>query len=361
MNIYLSAYLDKNLGDDLMIRLLVHSFPEHRFYLYCPDPLYFPDLGAYPNLQPTSLPVRELGRAKEPRFDTYLRIGGSIFGMRGRRTPFIRYQNALRIGRMARKGLKSAIIGCNVNRFSSSLARRTAQKEFKTIGLATVRDEASFAFARPLKNESRLFLCPDMLFSLPDSFYSSTAEKDGPLGVSVYHSKYLTEENKTYCRTMADFCDRYGEQTGKEIHLLAFDSGRENDRLAAEEILSQMKRREVCKIIAHRGDGSEMLNAISRCGAIVGTRFHAIVLALRLGVPFIPISYSEKTENLLRDIEYRGPQFDFFPMDNPHTTERLLQAVLSPEYTVGADPAQLMKEAGGHMQRLREYLDSSAE
>ena len=358
MNIYVSAYLDQNLGDDLMIRLLVHHFPEHQFYLHCPDPLYFPDLGAYPNLQPTSLSLRELGRSTTPRFGACLRIGGSIFGMRGRRTPFLRYRDALRVGRMTRRGLKSAIIGCNVNAFSSSLVRRTAQKEFKTIGLATVRDKASLAFAAPLKQDSRLFLFPDMLFSLPDAFYSPQTKTDAPLGVSVYHAKYLPSENETYCRAMAEFCDRYAEETGKKIHLLAFDAGRENDRLAAEEILGQMKRRESCKIIAHRGDGSEMLGEIARCGAIVGTRFHAIVLALRLGVPFVPVSYSEKTENLLRDIEYRGPRFDFSRMDDPQTTERLLQAALSPDYSVGANLPRLMEEAEGHMQTLREYLDS---
>lgn len=33
MNIYLSGYLDRNLGDDLMLKIIAYRFREHNFYV----------------------------------------------------------------------------------------------------------------------------------------------------------------------------------------------------------------------------------------------------------------------------------------------------------------------------------------
>ena len=356
MKLYVSAYLDKNLGDDLMLWLLSTNFPEHSFHLYCPNPEFFPVLPDCDNLFSTAIPLKALQKTPEKKFDGYIRIGGSLFEMKGIRTPIYRYLNALRVGKWMRKGFKSAIIGCNVSTFSSKMAECTTKKEFRTFGLATVRDEKTLRFARSLKSSDRLHVFPDMLFSLPPSFFPAKKEAGGPLGISVYRSKYLPVENDTYYNVMAAFCDQYIEKTKNAVHFFAFDTGLEDDTLAAEEIRKRMKHADQTKFFPHQNVNSRLLPEMAKCSAIVCTRFHAIVLAMRLGIPFVPISYSEKTENLLRDIGYTGEKITFSEMDDT-TPAALMTAVVSPDYTVSADLSDLISQAGGHMQKLKEYLN----
>lgn len=356
MRIYVSAYLDKNLGDDIMLWLLATHFPEHSFHLYCPNPDYFPILPDCDNLSLTTIPLKGIQKSPKKKFDGYIRIGGSLFEMKGIRTPIYRYLNALRMEKWMRKGFKSAIVGCNISTFPSKMAEFTAKKEFRTFELATVRDQKTFRFAQPLKAPEHLYAYPDMLFSLPSSFFPLERKEDGPLGLSVYRSKYLPTENSAYYKAMAAFCDQYIETTQNAVHFFAFDTGLEDDTLAAEEIRKRMKHAVRTKFFPHQNVGSRLLPEMAKCSVIVCTRFHAIVLAMRMGIPFVPISYSEKTESLLHDIGYKGMKIMFSEIDDT-TPVALMDAVTSLDYTVSADLSDLISLGEGHMQKLRDYLD----
>lgn len=34
MKVFLDAYLNNNLGDDLMIQMVANRYPQHQFYIY---------------------------------------------------------------------------------------------------------------------------------------------------------------------------------------------------------------------------------------------------------------------------------------------------------------------------------------
>ncbi len=355
MNFYVSAYLDKNLGDDLMLWLLCTHFPEHSFHLYCVNPEYFPVLPDCKNLLSTEVPLKVVLRSRDNPYDGYLRIGGSLFEMKGVRTPVYRFLHALQLESAMRRGFKSAVIGCNISTFPSTLAQLTTKKEFRTFGLATVRDQRTFRFASALKAPEHLFFYPDMLFSLPSSFFPSKKGPDGPLGVAVYRSKYLPEENSRYYDVMAAFCDLYIEKNNRPVHFFAFDTGLENDNLAAQEIQRRMTHAQQTALCSHNGHGWALLAEMSKCSAMVCTRFHAIVLAMLMHIPFVPISYSEKTDNLLCDIGYEGVTFTFTGMRDT-TPEALLRASEKLDYSVSAATNDLNVQAEGHMRQLKAYF-----
>lgn len=48
----------------------------------------------------------------------------------------------------------------------------------------------------------------------------------------------------------------------------------------------------------------EALNILADSSIVVGSRFHANILGLVLGKTIIPLSYSKKTDNALKDIGY---------------------------------------------------------
>lgn len=58
------------------------------------------------------------------------------------------------------------------------------------------------------------------------------------------------------------------------------------------------------------GNIEEALNFLGQSQIIVGTRFHANILGLILEKTIIPIIYSNKTEEFLKDIDFKGKVFD---------------------------------------------------
>ena len=66
----------------------------------------------------------------------------------------------------------------------------------------------------------------------------------------------------------------------------------------------------------YRGNIVEALNKIADSQIVVGTRFHANILGLIMKKTIIPIAYSDKTINVLKDMNYKGKIFDIRDIGN---------------------------------------------
>lgn len=84
---------------------------------------------------------------------------------------------------------------------------------------------------------------------------------------------------------------------------MAFDTGKEDDLFACQAVRSLMQFPDGAEIVAHH-DGTEIPAAFARCEKIIAARFHAAVLALRMGIPFFPLIFREKMRNLVLDQNY---------------------------------------------------------
>ena len=92
-------------------------------------------------------------------------------------------------------------------------------------------------------------------------------------------------EDCAYSRAMAELADEWVRKTGKDVILMAFDTGEENDVFACQAVRSLMEFSDHAEIAAHKG-GTEIPAAFAQCEKIIAARFHATVLALRMGIPF---------------------------------------------------------------------------
>ena len=122
------------------------------------------------------------------------------------------------------------------------------------------------------------------------------------LGISVMH-RAGDREDCAYYQSMAAAADEWIQKTGKGVILMAFDTGKEDDLFACHAVRKLMRFPQNVEIVAHN-DGTEIPMAFSRCGKIIGARFHSMVLSLRMGISFFPVIFRDKMRNLIQDLDY---------------------------------------------------------
>ena len=84
-------------------------------------------------------------------------------------------------------------------------------------------------------------------------------------------------------------------ETGRNVCLLCFNTGLEDDVSVANQVYGIMKNKHMTEIIRYK-DINDMLKNIKRCGTILEIRFHSAMLALKWALPLLPIAYSDKTK-----------------------------------------------------------------
>ena len=283
--IHLTGYFDRNFGDDMMMKLVVRNLPEITFLV---DSTADTSLLSEPN-------VLQMDREVCHRFPKLVVTGSG----------FMINSNAAFITEVRRflKGHHPGdyCLGCNLEPLDHFLKRYLIGRKLNKFRLITCRDRRSFRWL--LKNTRRPEICylPDILFSLPEAWLPRMGEQD-QLGISLMH-RIGDREDCAYYRTMAEAADEWIRKTGKGVVLMAFDTGKEDDPFACRAVRSMMQYPERVEIISHR-DGTEIPAAFARCQKIIGARFHSMVLALRMGIPFFPIVFREKMRNLMDDLNY---------------------------------------------------------
>lgn len=322
MRILLDGYIDHNLGDDLMLFLAADELSDHELYTLS-DKL---------NIANVSLTDKKSG------FDCYLKIIGSGFLLHNSISiPYrIREMRAER-----RYAEKRAVIGCSVSSFPNKIAEVVIRRQLSQYDLVTVRDKFSYLYMEKKVGKVQCEKYPDMVFSLPEEMIPDV-NSEGLLGISAHNSVSLQEIAKT--------ADSYIERTGNGVLLLCFNMGRENDEAAAKAVFDMSGNKDKLEIVRYT-EISDMLRNMKRCACILGIRFHSIVLAARIGIPFVPVAYSRKTLDTLQEIGYSGKILDT-DFNSNEAIERILEAK---PYAISSD---IISSAKQHILRFKEYLEN---
>lgn len=352
MNIYLSAYVNRNFGDDVMIRQLCNAFPSHNFLLFAPKYReMFDTIADIPNLKLSDISLEQFSKCCKSD-DAFIKIGGSMFIIKSRRTLINRTKELHYLKRIKKRGCKLAVIGCNVGPFASSIHRQVAVNELALYDLITVRDKASYDFIRERTKCPDLRLYPDILFGLKDSLPNNNSN-DNSLCISAFKDGGDGEYNSK----MAALADHYIEATGGRVKLLIFEATEKSDYISAGKIYSLAENKNKIDIIIHR-TGKEITEAICACNCIVCTRFHSIVMAITAEKQFVPIVYSNKSQNLLNDLNYNGLIYSFDNMDSFDIDKALDHLIYNKAASINADIIQLCANAKMHMEVLNNFLNT---
>lgn len=352
-NFVVTGYLDRNFGDDMMIRILADAFPDGMFYINFSKIDAAMSFESIPNIRPNTHSPEIL-----QNLTAMVEIGGSIYHIY-KKIALRRLKTFLATKRYYggfSNNTKMVTLGCNINPIRDRRSAFVMKMILNGSALFTVREQFSIDTAKKIAPSSNSYRFHDIVFSMPDSFIDSSVPCENALGISVYRSYFSAERARHYsrfCKKMTALSDAYIEQTGNDVILLAFDTGNENDLHAAHYIRDHSRHPEKIRIVAHDDDGTNIINAIKRCRVVLGVRFHSIVMSIRLGVPFIPVAYSAKTDHLLEDLHYNGKLYRYESIaDEP--TETILCDLLSAE----AMPltSEVRESAAMHIKKLKEVI-----
>ena len=301
MRLKLYGYCAGNLGDDLMIALLLRRYPKIRFF--CDSWAVETDrFRKFPNFENMEALQRKYGRVNHllniltgyRREDFFIRriresrekackgavyMGGSIYTPR---TPVFREEDKLKNGPLF-------VVGAS---FTGDAA--AYRDYFRRCGGVVFRDRASI---RQFPGLEHIRLAPDVVLNLP----AQPAEPDGSVLICVmdfYAREELRPWAEVYEKRMLDIC----RECTKPV-LVSFCQ-KQGDETALRRIAENLGK--PVQTLCYGEDPTPILEAFARADRVIATRLHSLVLAVRYGKPVFALAYEEKVSNLASDMGLSG-------------------------------------------------------
>lgn len=337
MKIYVNAYLFKNLGDDLFLNILTHRYPQHMFYII--SNIYKSEQNRKVLKNTFFMKVlNKLGLKSNIYINTKdisISIGGSMY-IEG--WPLMKKNKTF-------GNNPYYILGSNFGPYKTQEFYQEAYKLFEGAEDVCFRDQYSYSLFEKLPN---VRCAPDIVFTLDTSKIQITNEKKVIISVIDCETKIGKQYQEKY-ENMIKYMIRFFTQRHYRICLMSFCKI-ENDEKAIKRIIESLEDniKENVEEYDYEGEVEEALNVIGQAEIIVGTRFHANILGLLLKKTVIPIIYSDKTKDLLKDIDFKGKIIDIKKEENCILQEKDL------EYK--KDITEQIKEAEKQFQKLDEVL-----
>lgn len=296
MNILVDAFTEKNLGDDLFLKILFDRYSKNiEWYVICSSN---EKLTAFKNYKNVKRYDRKVQKFKN--FDAVINIGGSIFIQGGHwwiRQLISRMKYAFP---MKLRHKPVFIVGCNFGPCNSRLMyllNKVFIKYFVTD--ICFRDRQSYKLFDTIKHSR---YNPDIVFGLDVT--NIVKDKDhNKVGICVmnFESERI---NECFASKMAELTIEFNKQN-KTVEYFSFCKT-QNDAEAYARIKNKLGKEydKKIKFLEYDGDIKNFLEEFSSCHAIITLRFHSLVLAQLMKIKYYPIVYSNKTVNLLQDQEY---------------------------------------------------------
>lgn len=306
MKIYLNSYLENNLGDDLFVKILLERYKNHQFYSITTNKTYN---NRFKNLNVFSQPfivkiIKKFGLKKifANKCDIAITLGGSMYiQQKGDEN------RSLSIGKKPHY-----ILGANVGPYSTQKYFEKVYTLFQEAEDVCLRETYSYELFKDIKQVRK---ASDIVFSLNSkNIPKLPTSKVVLFSVISCANKSSIEFQEKYEQLIINMIHLYAD-LGYKIKLMSFCK-LEGDEEAIKRIKSK------CKIdineYFYTGNIDEALLVIKQSQIIVASRFHAVILGLLFNKVVVPITYSDKTINVLNDLDFKGPIMDIKEISKIH-------------------------------------------
>ncbi len=311
----LYAYLQDNVGDDLMVGILLKRYPDVLFFFDYPEsPSHGIRFESYRNFLNLSAFYRRWERINHflnlitfnKRKDFFYRkalkylrskvrcsvyIGGSLYQQH---TGITVQQEEIKL-----EDGPLFIIGANFGPYHDETFLKDFHEYFSRCGHVCFRDKKSYGLFSDLGNVS---VAPDVVFNMNPVLPSTRGNKVLISVIDVRQRKNLQFYADQYINFISRACCSAVNQG--LIPILVSFCKPEGDEEMVDEIRHSlpMQVREKTEIYLYGEDG-KLLSLFAESCFVIATRFHAMILALIYHVPFFCISYNEKINNVLEDLD----------------------------------------------------------
>ena len=358
--IYLKCVYKKNLGDDLLVKIICDRYPKEKFYL-----MNYLGGGISPkisNLNEKKITIttfrifRKIAHITKSfhiienhiikKCDFVVSIAGSIF----METKALETDGRIDWFKNVKKDLY--LIGSNIGPiFSKSYVERVKRDVFSRAKDICLRDKKSYELVKDIKS---VRYAPDIVFSFDVDKYKNIIEKKKVI-ISVINIddkiKQMVNPNKSkYYHLINDFINKFIDE-GYEVELFSFCSA-EKDDVAISELLTQNDNHSKVKTVYYDGNIDSAIKELASAKVIIGTRFHANVIGMLLNKTVIPIIYNDKTRELLKDLSFKGKYVDLDSIDEFNIND-LKEKNL--DYKINIEKQK--KEAEKHFEKLDKILE----
>ena len=193
-------------------------------------------------------------------------------------------------------------MGSNFGPYQTLPFYKAYERLFSTVQDVCFRDESSYAEFKHLPN---VRTAPDVVFSMDTKGLNDTRIEKSVI-ISVIDLSWrdeLVNFQDDYENSILKISEKLIER-GYKVVLMSFCQY-EGDENAINRILSQTSDQNITKYF-YDGDIEESIDIINHSSGVIATRFHSMILGWIFKKPVFPFIYSNKTLNVLNDIEYDG-------------------------------------------------------
>ena len=316
--IFVKAYFKRNLGDDLFVKILLDRYKDKKFITIAPD--------CYKEILPSNIVIKKnrriinavLKKITNNKYDlSHKYIDKSDFTVLIGGSMFIQSKNK-KYKRNNYYGKKYYILGSNFGPYYDEKFYDEYLNIFKYAEDVCFREKKSYDLFTSLKN---VRWAPDVIFSLDTSNIKFTDNRKVIISVIDCKRKIGEQYEKIYEEKILDLI-YFLISKDYNICLMSFCKD-EGDEEAINKILEKIdyeKRKNVNKYF-YNGKIEEALNILGDSQIVIGSRFHANILGLLLNKVVLPIAYSDKMLNVLKDIEFNGKIIDIRNMNEFNVDE----------------------------------------
>ena len=305
--VFIMAYLRKNLGDDLFIKMLLEKYKNIDFYIKYDKHEFLDYFKKYENLhilhgKDTD---EELYNSDVNEYDAYIYIGGSIF-MEGGSCYNLSEKFYDFVKRCKENNKPFCYISCNYEPYKTQEYFDLSRKNFITCTDICFRDLYSYNLFSDIET---VRYAPDFVFSYNLPEVSKIKNSVGISVIDLSIRQDLKDQEEKYlnflCKNIKNYID-----FENEVYLFSFCE-HEGDENTINKILDKFPNETKIHQVNFTGDLDEFLKKYSQMEYMICARFHAMILSTMAEQKIYVMSYSKKIDRVIDDLELNLPILHF--------------------------------------------------
>ncbi len=309
--VFIMAYLRKNLGDDLFIKMLLEKYTNLDFYIKYDKHEFLDFFKKYDNLhilygKDTD---EELYNSDVNDYDAYIYIGGSIF-MEGGVCYNLSEKFYDFVKRCKENNKPFCYISCNYGPYKTQEYFDLSRKNFMTCTDICFRDLYSYNLFSDIEN---VRYAPDFVFSYKLPEVSKIKNSVGISVIDLGIRNDLKDKNEDYIQFLCKNISNY-INSGSEVYLFSFCE-HEGDEITINTIMNNFPNESKIHSVKYTGDLDEYLQKYNQMEYMICARFHAMILSTIAKQKIYVMSYSKKIDRVIDDLELNIPILHFNELD----------------------------------------------